>query len=225
VITKLGYGLLLSAAGIVVSGAAFATDVGPYISIGIGAHMPGDSTAQAHIPASGPASNFKSQLGAGFIGVSSFGYKWDTGFRTELEAGYRQSEFVKINGTSANGAQSVLDVSANLLYDFDTRSKFTPYVGGGLGVASYKWSNVATSVSPVYNDRATAFQWQGIAGVNMKVSSRTRVFIEYRYIGAGSSEFESRPAGSLVTDHDDRSSNILVGFRFALNSPASHSEP
>jgi OOP family OmpA-OmpF porin len=217
-ITKFGYGCVLTAAGMAISSGAFATDIGPYISIGIGMHIPGDSTAHAQIPTGTPASNFKSELEPGFIGVSSIGYKWVTGFRTELEAGYRQSDFGKINDVSANGAQQVLSVSANLLYDFDTSSKFTPYLGGGLGIASYKWSNVSTSVSPHFNDRASAFQWQGIAGVNMRVSDRTKVFVEYRYIGAGSTQFESLPAGSVVTGHDDRSSNVLAGVRFALNS-------
>ncbi len=211
--------LLLTAASVLASTAVHATEPGPYLSIGAGVHVPTDASSQANVPANALPTTLRSTFDTGFIGIGSVGYKWDGGVRTELEAGYRQSDFNKVNGTPANGIQKTLGFSANILYDFDNESAITPYLGIGFGLASDKWKHVVTTGTPSYTDRSYAFQWQGIVGASMQMSPRVGVFLDYRYLNSGKHSFDSQPAGSRVSDYRDESHNVLIGLRFALNPP------
>lgn len=217
--TKHRYALLMSAAAIVASSPALATEPGAYLGVGIGLHLPNDTAGAAQIPSGATPVQSNYTFERGFLGAATLGYKWDNSFRTELEAGYRQADFDGINGSPALGIQKVLAVSANLLYDFDNTSSLTPYLGAGLGVSSNKWKRAVTTGTPMLDSRTTALQMQGIAGVSMKISDRVEGFADYRYIAAGKNRYNSRPRGSLVTGVNDRSHNILVGLRFALNAP------
>jgi outer membrane protein OmpA-like peptidoglycan-associated protein len=217
--TKYRYALLMSAAAMFAAPAAYATEPGTYLSIGAGLHLPRDTNAVARTPVGAPPTNFAVEFDKGFLGVIAAGYKWDNSFRTELELGYRQADFDEINGTSALGIQKVLGLSANVLYDFDTGSRLTPYVGGGLGVSSNKWKRAVTNGSPLLDSRTRALQWQGIAGLSMNVSERVEAFADYRYISAGKNRYRSSPPGTVVADSKDRSHNILLGVRFSLSAP------
>jgi OOP family OmpA-OmpF porin len=218
-ITKYKYTLLAGAAAIVASSAAFATEPGAYIGLGLGLHLPSNTSGASQIPSGAPPANTTFTFDKGFIGAGTLGYKWDNSLRTELEMGYRQADFDEINGLTALGIQKVLALSANLLYDFDSASRLTPYVGVGLGVSSNKWKRAVATGTQFLDSRTTALQVQGIAGVSMKISDRVEGFADYRYIAAGKNRYSSSPPGSIVTGVKDRSHNILVGLRFALNAP------
>lgn len=213
------HALFITAASVLASSAAYATETGPYVSVGVGVHVPTDATSDANIPLNANPTPFRSSFDTGFIGIGSVGYKWDGHVRTELEAAYRQSDFNKVNGTPANGIQKGIGISANIIYDFDNESAITPYLGVGFGISSDKWKRVATTGIPSFNDRSTAFQWQGIAGASMQMSPRVGVFVDYRYINSGKHSFDSQPSGSRVGRYTDESHNVLVGLRFALYAP------
>jgi len=217
--TKYGYALLAGAAAIVASSTSFATEPGAYLGVGVGLHMPSGTTGGLQIPSGASPVRTTYDFEKGLIGVGALGYKWDNSFRTELEMGYRQADFDRINGSSALGIQKVLALSGNLLYDFDNASSLTPYLGVGLGVSSNKWKRAVITGMPMLDSRTTALQVQGIAGVSMKISDRVEGFADYRYIAAGKNRYNSSPRGSIVTGVNDRSHNILIGLRFALNAP------
>ena len=128
-------------------------------------------------------------------------------------------------GAGATGRQKVLGLMGNLLYNFGEEGTTHPYLGGGIGIGRTKWHNVqggrsATYLAgtPVFHDKDTNFQWQGIAGLTHPVGASTEMLVEYRYIGTFRNKFASVPAGSFASRHNDRSHNLLVGVRFNFGS-------
>jgi opacity protein-like surface antigen len=176
-----------------------------YIGAGAGLNEATDST---------PSNGNRYDFGSGYNILGTVGYKWTPNIRTELELDYRHASMNNINGIAANGAQKMLSFSGNVLYDFNISSRFTPYLGGGVGVARARWDNVNTGGgSPNINDDDNRFQWQLIGGVSTPISPRTALFAEYRYIGVADATFHGT-AGQVVSDHYDHSHNVLGGMRF-----------
>ncbi len=98
-------------------------------------------------------------------------------------------------------------VFLNAYYDFNEGSRFRPYLGAGVGLVDTA-INYSPSGSPIIDDSATAFAYQGRAGASYNVNGPLDVFAEYTYrategvdsdnqIFAGTLEAES--SQSLVT--------------------------
>ena len=222
---NLKFALLAGLAGMAISSAAQAE--GGYFSFGGGFSLPSDSTIDIRRPPTGAAVSTTATFDTGYILSGALGYKWAGGPRTELEFNYRASGINDIATAGATGRQRVLGVMGNFLYDFNDGGAWNPYLGIGLGLGRTKWHQVQGSRSPtfpvstpVFNDRDSAFQWQGIAGISHPFSAMTDGFVEYRYIGTQNNKFASIPAGSFASRHNDRSHNLLVGVRFNFGAPA-----
>jgi opacity protein-like surface antigen len=176
-----------------------------YVGVGAGLNEVKDST-----PSNGNTYDF----GTGYNIAGTVGYKVTPNIRTELEVDYRRAGMNNINGVAANGAQKTLSASANVLYDFNNSSKITPYIGGGVGIARQRWSNVNTGAgTPNINDSDHSFQWQLIGGVSTPISPRTALFVDYRYIGVADAKLNGT-GGTVVADHYDHSHNVLGGVRY-----------
>ncbi len=216
-----------------ISSAAFAE--GPYLSLGGGLHLPNDSSVLYTRPVGiAPAVTTSTPaditFDMGYIVSGALGYKWDSGLRSELELNYREATVNDIAGAGSPGAQNVLGVMANLLYDFgDETASFRPYIGAGVGAGWNKWKNVQGAPSatlPIgtstFTDRDTAWQWQLIAGVTKPFSEKLDGFVEYRYIGLQANKFSgvSIPLPSAMSRHNDRSHNLLVGLRWNFGTKA-----
>jgi outer membrane protein OmpA-like peptidoglycan-associated protein len=194
---------------------------GLYFSFGGGLSQPEDSSIDLRVPITTPERNREITFDMGYILSGAVGYRWDSGFRTELEANYRESSINDLATAAATGRQKVIGVMTNLLYDLGNSSTIHPYIGGGIGVAWNKWDNVQGTPSatfpfgtPAFNERDTSLQWQAIGGLSHPFTERVDGFVEYRYIGTFNNKFHSVPPGSTASRHDDRSHNILVGIRF-----------
>lgn len=191
----------------------YATPVGLYMGLGVGVNQPTDSTAHVQSSSGGSAPTVFG-FGTGYNLLGALGYKWNPNIRTELEFDYRHSDADNVNGLAANGAQKVFSFSGNVLYDINLGSGLSPYVGGGIGVARNRWSNVNAGFNTANFDGAdTKFQWQLIGGVSLRLTRATALFADYRYIGVGASRFNGS-SGEVLRDHYDHSHNILAGVRF-----------
>ena len=221
--TKMKLTLLASIAAFACAPAFAAEPAGPYLSLGGGISIPEKSGIDFSTSApSAPKTAGRATFDNGYMISGAAGYRWDGGFRSELEVNYRRNTLNDINTRPAVGKQGILGVMGNLIYDFniDSDMGLTPYVGAGVGGSWNKWSGVASSVagSPTYTDRDFAWQWQAIGGISAPISEQTVIFTEYRYMGAINNSFNSVPAGFKAFHHSPRSHNILVGVRFNFGS-------
>jgi opacity protein-like surface antigen len=156
-------------------------------------------------------------LATPFVGIGSAGYAWDQRFRTEMETQYRPAGFDKIPGVDAYGFVRSSAVSANVVYALASGAKGTAYLGGGVGVKVLDWPRAAAGAVSSFGDRSTSVQWHGIAGVTRRISPRLDAFVDYRRVTSRKSRLMNASAGSTINAKRDRSHNVLVGVRFALN--------
>ena len=222
--TKMKIALLASIAAMATAPAFAAEPVGPYLSIGGGISIPEKSgiDISATTPLA-PKTAVRATFDNGYVLSGAAGYRWDGGFRTELEVNYRHNTLNDINTRPSVGKQGVLGVMGNLIYEFNTENAMdiTPYVGGGFGGSWNKWTGVGSpsAATPTFTDRDFAWQWQAIGGLSIPLSEQLSAFTEYRYMGAINNKFNSVPAGFQAFHHSPRSHNLLVGLRFNFGSP------
>ena len=114
--------------------------------------------------------------------------------RAELEASYRNND---IDGATGGDVDSTA-LMANAYYDLDNDTRFTPYVGAGIGVAHVDFDTVG-------GDESTEFAYQGIAGVTYAVDQNWHVGAEYRYFAT--TEVDS-------TDYDNHAVVANVRYQF-----------
>ena len=81
---------------------------------------------------------------------------------------------------AGEGDISNIFVMANMIYDFQNSSQFTPYVGAGVGVG-FVDVEYAPSATTIIDDNSTQFAYQAMAGISYEASANTDLFVGYRY--------------------------------------------
>lgn len=149
------------------------------------------------------------------------GYAYGNNLRTELELGYRFDEAGTI--ASAWPGRGEDDPSSwrlmlNGLYDFDTGTSITPYVGLGLGGARIPASALGTTGDAAAEAGDTRFAYQAIAGVSVSITDRLNWVTDYRYF-ATTDPTLAAGAGS-GTDPEYRDHTLMIGLRFSFGGGA-----
>ena len=124
------------------------------------------------------------------------------------------------NGTTLNGTHymetkqklGIQTLFVNAYYDINTNTVFTPYVGGGVGVAfiNVKQSGVDTfSTAPQNNNWAsserdvTNFAWNVGTGIAWNMNKNSTIDLGYRYVNLGKVKGDSavlyHPPGYIFT--------------------------
>jgi opacity protein-like surface antigen len=142
--------------------------------------------------------------------------------RAEVEYTYR-TDFdyspnpVFSNAGVASSLNSTLNshtVMVNAYYDIDTKTKFTPYVGGGLGVAINQTSSTLSvaGVSGSKDNSQTNFAWSLGAGIGYALDSNWTAELGYRYIDLGKAVY----GGSVVSVTSDSvtAHEVTAGIRY-----------
>src|SRR5690242_16049653 len=112
---------------------------GWYMGAGAGAQFPTDTDTNI----SGTTNNITFDTGWEVLG--NVGYGFSNGLRAEGELSEHRANADKVNGASAtSGRINNLDLMGNLYYDFKTGTRWTPYIGGGIGVASVDADHIGT---------------------------------------------------------------------------------
>jgi OmpA-OmpF porin, OOP family len=173
---------------------------GPYIGLDGGLAWTANITYMADVPTCTPpyyCSSTPTYYNAltfdlGYSAGLQVGYAFGGG-RVELEYNYRNngaSTIATSAGTqSATGSLTSNAWMVNGLYDFDTGSKWVPYIGLGLGMADVKANNImpATTtggLSGYMDGSSNKFAAQFILGAEYLVSERMGVFIDWRGLWA-----------------------------------------
>ena len=180
--------------------------------------------------------------GLGFLGGQiGVGYTI-AGFRPEISAGYRTAtveslRVTKVDGATADaalkplnaalekvksditGTVTSIDLAANVYYDIDTGTEFTPYigVGGGLSQVSVKVEETGTALEIEYlNDSAWALSFQAAAGIGYAVMEDLTLTLGYRLIGTTEAQFSrfktSDAKMGLTLNH-----NVELGLRYSFS--------
>jgi opacity protein-like surface antigen len=155
------------------------------------------------------------ELDTGFIVGGALGYQLQA-FRLEGEFAFLQNDVDKLSAMGislgADGDVSVMSGFANVYFDFDTMTPWTPYIGGGVGIA-----NVANDVSvmgiQLVDDDDSVFAYQVKAGVSYSVNPTTDVTVGYRFLGTDDVSLKTVDGFSIQGD-GPQSHNLEAGIRF-----------
>lgn len=136
--------------------------------------------------------------------------------RYEIEYTYRD---VEASSMRAGGVGSSLDaglethsIMANLYYDIDTGTQWTPYIGGGLGMAFLDLDSPTLSI----NDSDELFAYQGMVGVSYAPEAlpQTEWGFGYRYFGATDPELTDTAGNAYELDVNSHNFEVFSRFRF-----------
>ena len=138
-------------------------------------------------------------------------------FRMEGEIGYQRNEMDKAKvcsgGSCVYGSLNDSNIYAlsflgNVYLDFVNSSPFTPYIGGGLGVAYAKAEiSEKNGFKNSYND--TVFAYQVGAGIAFAINPHMAIDLKYRY-------FATTDLDLGTTKTTFASHNIYGGFRYTF---------
>jgi opacity protein-like surface antigen len=153
------------------------------------------------------------ELDTGWGAGGAIGYRWENGFRGELEGTWRHN-----SGEMVFAGQRVavfvfdVDVDAfsamlNVLYDFDFGTFFVPYIGGGIG-----GSHVTVDIGGD-EDNGWGFSYQFLGGLSVPMpNTAVELFADYRYLATAGLELDF---GGLYDNNDEyRTHSVMGGLRF-----------
>lgn len=154
-------------------------------------------------------------------GISGYGgYAFGNGLRTEGELTYRHSSADTITGTGAGAADGGLHnlaLMANALYDFDTGTRFTPYLGAGIGLSRVGTDNLRSINGAELDDNKVAFAYQGIAGFSLALEGNWSFTADYRYFATP--DVKSKSNGANKGEIENASHNLMMGIRYNFVEP------
>ena len=198
------------------TGTAMSPSEGAYVAVGGGINF--IDPRQLSINGNSVKAKFKD----GFALSGAGGYKWEQGFRSELEISYRENKVknFRSNALPWTGTQRDTSAMANLLFDINTGSNWTPYVGGGIGISWLNWDQFKGPGPTVYDGTSSKFAWQGIVGVAVNVAHNLDLTLDARYKGSNGNAYAGNAAGALINNYNARATSVMVGFRYAFGGPA-----
>jgi opacity protein-like surface antigen len=174
----------------------FAGDKKIYFSGSVGALFAQDSklsSQDATLSAFATANDAKVDTDTGIALTAAVGMEFMPQVRGEVEYAYRTVSVnqVKSNVGNANlqGGVNINSLMFNAFYDLELKSSWTPYIGGGLGVA---WTEADGfgGLGVTFQDQTVSdFAYQGMAGVAYKASDNLNLNVGYRYFGTSDADF------------------------------------
>jgi OOP family OmpA-OmpF porin len=196
-------------AGILLTAPALAADpTGFYVGIGGGINHAQDSDVEIGIGggAGFKINNVESKMG--WAGHAYAGYNFG-GPRLELELAYRNNK-VK-NNQLPTGDQRIQSgaLMANFIYEFFSDATVSPYIGAGAG-AAYVWGK------GIVDDGDVAFAYQGIAGVNFKITPNVVLSADYRYFRTADPQIKEK---GISADFDYVNHTGMVGLAYRFVQP------
>lgn len=222
---------------------------GWYLTIGAGAQTPSDQTVTNNLvsPFFTPLLfNFQNNnsseldLGGGFSGDVGVGYDFGA-LRAELTYGYSSASLNSVSAANpigfgafglvpftnnVSGRVNKNDVLASLYYDFENNSRWTPYIGGGIGYTNISTPGLSFGYVTSNGVNKGLFGWQGKVGVSYAMSYNSDIYLEGVYQGASGYTSEN------VTFDSFNSWGGKIGFRYrfgarpvAVVAPAPTPEP
>ena len=205
--------LLGSAVAIMLPTAAIAAPEGFYVGAGAGVNWTRDSDLNLQSTGGELDASFK----VGGIGDLSVGYATAAGPRAELEFAWRWRNSIDSTESATpalrdlDGRYRSIAFMGNILYDTNTGTSFTPYIGVGAGIAQ-----VHLKVAD-FSDKDWVFAYQGIAGVAYNITNNLALTVDYRYFATVDPKFD---LGGVTTKGEYGNHTVLAGLRYSFGAPA-----
>ncbi|MBR7158303.1 MAG: OmpA family protein [Alphaproteobacteria bacterium] len=151
----------------------------------------------------------------GFVGDVALGYDFGNNIRGEFDFGYRNFDIDKIAGTKIKGSLDSYAFMGNVYYDFNNKTKLTPFVGAGAGLAYNKLdkkNNISGS--------STKPALQAMVGLAYNFTESWSASIAYRYFTTFSQE--AKYAG-FEGKYNFETQEVLLGIRYTFDAPKAKS--
>ncbi len=212
---------LLAAASVIApaAGAAAADPDGWYFTAGTGLNFVPDLTIKNSVATANPA---KVESNLGMTIVAGGGYAFEP-FRVEGEIGWRSNGIDKVTtpglgSASGSGEIEPWSFMVNGYYDFDTGSKFTPYLGAGIGAVDLT-GKIREGGTTITTMGRAGFGYQGIAGVAYRLNDQLSIKGEYRYLATTETNLpDSSSIGPGTAKMSYESHAVLLGFIYRFGS-------
>ena len=206
----------IAVAGILLATPALAADpTGFYVGIGGGINHAQDSDVEIGVGGGGfKINNVDSKLG--WAGHAFAGYNFG-GPRLELELAYRNNKVKKSELAGGNERIQSGALMANFIYEFFSDATVSPYIGAGAGAAYIKGKGLI-------DDSDFAFAYQGIAGVNVKVTPNVVVSADYRYFRTTDPQLKENGV-SADFDYENHTGMVGIAYRFVQPPRAQEVRP
>lgn len=191
--------------------------VGVYGTVAVGALWP--QSRQAHEPGVTPEYSFTDRFSPGVATEVGLGYDFGAA-RVELTYAYDQSQLSSYSDPTGRvayrgGQQGTNSLLLSAYWDIDTKSRWTPYLGGGVG---YGWQNQANSRDELggrYNGfSVTAFAWQAKAGMSYSLSRSGDLYGEFVYRGLGGFSASDGPSTYNYSSYNRLGFQVGTRWRF-----------
>ena len=177
--------------------------------------FPGESVGFLPAPATGsPLTEIVSDTNdVGYVISGAMGRRHNQRLRSEIELAVRGNDFdgffrndittpgnipfSSSSPTDFEGNLNAYSLMKNVIFDFPNQSRFTPYLGAGVGISyvevETEESNFISSTSTPLelSEEDTVFSYQFIGGVAARVNHATDFIVEYRFFGTTDVEFEA----------------------------------
>ncbi len=191
-----------------------------YAGVGLNIDFPNDNDVKG---ASTGKISYKDSLTLPnlFIGYrpeSLYGTAGDFRFEEEIvEHGYGIDK--RTGENASTGKKGYIETAAlmtNVYYDIHTHSRFTPFIGGGIGFARTEFSKNPGFGFTDKTSNGLTFAYQFKAGVSYIPSGWTNVSfaLAYDYFNAGSPEFDAGSGKEKLRDVSSNGLELSVGYSF-----------
>lgn len=204
------------------------TSEGWYLGLEAGANWVDDWSSIA-TPPIGASTSSEASFDTGWTSLGTVGYAFPGSWRTELELGFRENVLAQTTPGALlwdEGRLREMTAMANVLYDLDISERLFLSLGAGAGADHAQVTDRRGGAA--YDDETWSLAYQGLAGVNYTIGSRTTAFLNYRYLRANNPSFDMRQQYAGATaglqpyafDGDDFAKHaVTAGLRYALTSP------
>ena len=191
--------------------AAWAQDKPWYVAGGLGASFLNDVDTT-----DSTGFTITTDFDTGFLGTGAFGRSFGN-FRAEGEVFYNTNDVDTVSALgisiAGSGDVSTTGLMVNGYYDFETNSKWTPYIGGGIGGANVSINNLSIVGIQIADDDTTVFAYQAKVGVAYEFSPAWEGTFGYRFFGTEDADFVDSVGDPFSTD-GTQAHIVELGIRF-----------
>jgi len=130
--------------------------------------------------------------------------------RFEAEVTYRANNVDSVTGGGAgHGTYSSTAYMANMFYDLPTATAWSPYIGGGIGLANLHLDSNSGAGNTDSGDDAFAYQGMVGIGYSPEAIPNTQWTLGYRYFATNDPKF-----GNVSTEYSTQNVELGAKFRF-----------